>query len=361
MSAGTPLVNFVDFVRATSEKQIFGPNDILSEAAKHTYLFGDMISQYDADVTVQSGAKITDRVQLRAGTQFQFYQPNATFSPQIENLLTPIEINWRFAVDMWAWNEHEIELNGGGSGGEAQFIQFKKLKKSKQQGCTISMYNGMEDALWATPVNAQMEVATGTRPYSIPAFVTEDGLAPSGFTTVASVNPSTEANWRNQVSSYTPAQIDTTLVSAFEDMWLKLRFKSPKSGEAAFKDTNWKKFGIFTDRQGQKTYIRLTRESNDNPTPKNDVGWAISDPVFGGIPVRYIEALDDKAYATGQPRYFWLNFAYLFPVMHTRRYMQETDPIHGGQAQPWSWVIYRDAWYNLFCRSRKRQGIIVPA
>ncbi len=358
--AGKALVSFVDFVRSTSERKITSANDILSEAIKHTYLFGDMLKQYDSEVTVQSGSKITDKVQFKAGSQFGFYQPNEQFSPVIEDLLTPIECNWRFAKDAYAWTDHEIELNRA-SGSDDQFTQYVNLKKSKQQGAKISTYEGMENALWATANNASMEVATGTRPYSIPAFVTEDGLAPSGFTTVMGVNPATEANWRNQVSTYTPATIDTTLPTAFEDMWLKLRFKSPKAGDAAFKETNWKKFTITTDRQGQKTYIRLTREANDFPTPRNDIGWAVNNPKFGGIDVEYIEALDDKAYTTGQPRYFWLNFQYLLPIMHSRRYMFETDPINGGHRQPWSWVVYTDTWYNLFCRSRKRQGIVVPA
>jgi hypothetical protein len=40
--------------------------------------------------------------------------------------------------------------------------------------------------------------------------------------------------------------------------------------------------------------------------------------------------------------------------------MYETDPMNGGVGQPYTWVVYKDSWYNLFCRSRRRQGILVP-
>jgi hypothetical protein len=66
-------------------------------------------------------------------------------------------------------------------------------------------------------------------------------------------------------------------------------------------------------------------------------------------------------YTTGQPRYFFVNFEFLFPVYHGSATCMETDPINGGHQQPFSWVVYVDIWYNWFCRSRYRQGIVVPA
>jgi hypothetical protein len=360
--AGKALVNFADFVQATNERVLTPPSEILSEATKRTYLFGDMMNGYDADVVIQAGKKITDRLQMNAGSQFGFYHPNETFSPVIEDLLSDIEANWRFAKDAWAWTDQEIELNVGGATGDARYTQFKQLKRSKQQGCEISLYNGLDTALWATPDNAQMETSTGKRPYSIRAFITEDGLAPSGFTTVMGVNPSTESKWRNQVTNYDPSLIDVQLVPAFEDMWLRLKFKSPKRGSKSFKETDFRKFLIPTNLEGRKTYVRLTREANDNPVAagRGDLGWALSESDFGGISVEYIEELDNVGYAAGQPRYFWLNFLMLHPVMHGTRWMHETNPIHGGTAQPYSHVVYKDCWYNLFCRSRRRLGIVCP-
>lgn len=355
--SGKALASFADFVKATNERVLTPPKDIVSDAVLRTYTIADSLRGRGEDEVVQSGSEITDRIQLTTSSGFGFYDPNEQFSPTIEDVLTKIRCPWRFAKDYWAWTDHEIKLNEGD-----RLTQFKSLRNSKRQACTISLFNGMEAALWATPNNAQMESLTnaGGRPYSIRCFITEDGLAPSGFTTVMQVDPSTNSRWRNQVSTYTAGAIDTTLLSAFEDNWRKTKFESPETKDDYFKETKFRKMKITTNLDGLKTYFRLTRQSNDRNYPQNDLGYQTEDPVFGKVPVKWAEALDSVGYATGQPRYFWQNYEYMFPVFHAERYMYETDPINGGHTQPFSWVVYKDTWYNWFCRSRYRQGIIVP-
>lgn len=361
--AGKALVNFNDFVLATNERVLTPPDDIINEASKNTYLFGEMLNQYKSDTTIQGGKKITDRVQFSAGTQFGFYQPNEFFSPMLEDFLKNIEVNWRFAKNLWGWTDHEIELNVGDASGDARYIAFKRLKDSKRQACTVATYNGMEEALWATPDKSQMETATGKRPYSIRAFITEDGLGPwSGE--LMTKDPSLEPKWRNQVSTYTASLIDTQLIAKFEEMFMKLQFKSPKKGEKAFRENDMRRFLIATNTEGYLKYVQLTREANDNPiaggTKYTDLGWAITSRQFGGIDVERISELDNVGYAAGQPRFFFINLAMLGPIMHSRRYLYEEDPMRGGVGQPWTWVVYTDIWFNLFCRSRRRQGIVVP-
>jgi hypothetical protein len=353
--AGAAMVSFKDWVTATNERVVTGPDKIISDAVNNTYSVADMLRGRGVDEVVQSGSSLTDRIQLTSGTQFQFYGANDQFDVVIEDTLSKIKCNWRFAKDSWAWTDHEIELNEGD-----RFTQFKKLKSSKRQACFVSLYNGIENALWATPDSTAMESDTviGGRPFSIRAFITEDGLAPAGFTTVMGLDPAVNPRWRNQVSSYVTGALDSTLIAAMEDMWLKLDFQSPDTKEQYFQETKWKKFKIYTSREGRVKYTQLTRQSNDDAMP--DLGWAVQDPTFGNIPVRWVQPLDAVGYTTGQPRFFFCNFVYLYPIFHSKRYMWETDPIQGGSRQPFSWVVYKDTWYNLFCGSRWRQGIVVP-
>lgn len=357
--AGKALVSFADFLTATNERVIAAPKDIISDAVNNTYVLADMVKGKGADQVVQAGAFITDRLQLVAGSQFEFYQPNQQFQPVIEDTLSKIRADWRFAKDAWAWTDHELELNEGD-----RLVQFKSLRDSKRQASTVSLYNGMEAAMWATPDTTTMESSTGTRPYSIRAFVTENGNAPSGFTTIMGIDPTAigKSRWVNQVENYIAASMDSTLIPAFERMWADLKFERPDTKENYFRETKWNKFKIYTNTDGWANYVRLTRLSNDTAMKGNkpDLGYAVEDAMFGGIPVSRITALNGVGYSTGQPRFFWLNYEFLFPVFHSKRYMYETDPIFGGAAQPFSWVVYKDCWYNLFCRSRYRQGIVVP-
>lgn len=356
--AGAAMVQFQDWVKSTNERVVTPPEKIVNDAVLNTYTIADMLRGRGVDEVVQGGSKLTDRIQLLAGSQFGFYSPNEQFDTLIEDTLSKISVDWRFAKDSWSWTDHELLLNEGD-----RLVQFKKLRNSKRQACFVSLYNGMENALWATPDATTMESSTTLlgRPYSIRAFVTEDGLAPAGFTTLAGIDPSlaANANWRNQVSNYVLGALDSTLINAMEDMWLKLNFESPSSKDDYWKETKWRKFKIYTNREGRAKYTQLTRNSNDDARP--DLGWAVEDPTFGNVPVKWAVPLDAAGYATGQPRFFYLNFEYLFPVFHSQRYMWETDPIQGGSKQPFSWVVYKDTWYNLFPLSRKRQGIVVGA
>jgi len=355
--AGKALATFQDWVAATNERVLTPAKDIISDAVLRTYSIADALRGREESEVVQSGSEITDRIQLKAGTGFGFYDPNEQFSPVIEDILSKIRCPWRFAKDYWAWTDHEVKLNAGD-----RLIQWKSLRDSKRQGSRVSMYNGMEAAIWATPNNATMEslTVTGGRPYSLRCFITEDGKAPSGFTTVMQVSPDTESRWRNQVSNCLIANLDGTLVGAMEDMWRKVKFESPETRDAYFKETKFRKLKIWTNLDGWKTAVRLLRQTNDRNYPTNDLGYATEDPVFGRVPIKWAEAADAISYATGQPRYFFVNHEFLFPIFHAERHMWETDPINGGHTQPYSWVVYVDTWYNWFCRSRYRQGIIVP-
>lgn len=357
--AGKNLFSFADFVTATNEHVVTPPKDIISDAVLHTYAVKDMLRGKGESEVVKSGTKLTDRIQLQTGTQFGFYDPNEVFSPSIEDVLTKIESPWRFAKDCWGFTDHETMLNEGD-----RLVQYKSLRDSKRQASTISLYNGIENALWATPDTNTMESQTNTggRPYSIRAFVTEDGNAPSGFTTIQQVNPTTFPKWKNQVQNYAYASIDSTLPTALEALWRKCKFESPDNKDSYFKETKFNKFKVYTNLDGWQNYVRLTRNANDRAVSGGgpDLGFATENPVFGGIPVCWIEALDSVGYSTGQPRYFFLNYEFMYPVFHSERYMHETNPINGGVGQPYSWVVYKDCWYNLFCRSRYRQGIAVP-
>jgi len=355
--AGRALASFADFVAATDEKVLTAPKDILSDAVQRTYTIADALKGRGIDEVVQAGTEITDRIQLTAGTGFGFYDPNEQFTPIIEDNLTKIRCPWRFAKTYWAWTDQETILNSGD-----RYVQWKNLRDSKRQAAKVGMFNGLDAAIWTTPNAAQMESLTNTggRPYSIRAFITEDGLAPAGFTTVMQVNPTSNPRWRNQVSGYTAADIDGTLVSGMEELWRKVKFESPETREGYFKETKFRKMKIYTNLDGWKTAVRLLRQTNDRNYPVNDLGYATEDPVFGRIPIKWAEGLDAAGYATNQPRYFFVNFDYLFPVFQSTRYMYETNPINGGHTQPFSWVVYVDTWYNWFCRSRYRQGILVP-
>jgi hypothetical protein len=358
---------FNDFVKSTGPKVLKGPDQLLNDATKNTYLLGRMLKGGQAALSLQSGQKVIERIQLSDSGTFQFYDPNSDLDIQNVDVLRSIEAPWRFAVDHYSYTEQEVTLNSG----DPQ-TYYKNLLKSKRQACSTSMYNGMEEALWAAPSNAKMEAASATNgvPYSIPALITSNGLAPSGFNTLVGLDPSTETGWRNQTETYDPSnKVDPEvgLLHAMSRMFHKCRFVAPMGGmREYFENDRLQKMVICTNLDGRTLYERITRDSNDRLVPNNDAGWTAGVVVYNGIPVEYIAQLDTalvnsgSAITSGQPWFYYLNLEYLHPIFHTTQYMTEKEP-KSHPRQPFSYVVWKSTYYQLMPTSRRRQGLITPA
>lgn len=360
------LQSFDAFVKSTGPKILTGPDQILNDATKNTYTIGRMLRGSDAAKIIGSGNAIEDRVQLEDAGTFEFYNPNEDLDVQNVDTIEKIKADWRFATDHYSYTEQEVKLNSG----DAQ-TYYKNLLKSKRQGCKTSIYNGMEAALWTAPSNSDMEASSGKKPYSIPALVTRDGLAPTGFTTIHQLNPTNLTGWRNQTERYNPAAVadpDDGLLKAMRRMWHKVKFTAPTGGmKEYFESDRLQKMVIATNLDGIGVLERLTQDANDRLVPAADIGWVAGKVVFNGIPVDYINELDTatinsgSAIATGEPWFYFLNLMYLHPIFHRDEYMAEKEPMPAGPRQPFTRVVWTSIYYQLLMRSRRRQGLVSPA
>lgn len=364
------LVTFSDFLLATDEKVITPSGKILNEAVKNTYCLRDATKGRDDSEVFQGGSKLTDRIQLEDNGSFMFYEPNDEFNPTTVQVLTKISVNWRFAKSDYSFTDEEIILNEGDVD-----AQYKKLKKSYEQSAATAMFNGMEDAIWAFPSASSMEADAGKVAYSIPAFIDEIGTDHHwpGFTTIMTVDPATESRWRNKISRYNSADKfnqSTGIIAAMDTMFLEVQFESPDQSSEYFENDRLNRMKILTNLDGQVTYKQALRQQNDRLVSAQDPAY--NAPVYAGIPVKYISTLNTAlldqsvasttpaAWASGSPRYYFINFEYLYPVYNSKRYMTNIGPIPGGPKQPFSHVVYKNTYYNWFCRSRQRQGIVTP-
>lgn len=351
------LQAFNNFVRATGEKLKTSPDEIINDAVKNTYVLSRMLKGGGNADSVQSGTKITDRIMLRDAGTAVFYNPNEDMDIQNVDTLRTVEVPWRFMANHFSYTEQEINLNTGD-----QQTYYKNLLKVKRQQAVTDTHNFMEEAFWASPSNSDMEAATGTKPYSIRCFITADGLAPSGFTTLQTLSPTTESRWRNQFETYDHTDLtnpDSGMVNAFDTLFMKVRFQSPRSQQEYFTDDKFSKMMIATNRDGRAIYLRLTRDSNDRLVG-DDLGSHQSSLNYAGLPVEYIAQLDDAGWSDGQPRFLFINLGFLHPVWHATEYMKEKEPMRHPR-QPFTTVVWTSTYYNLFCMSRRRHGVILPA
>ena len=429
--AGTPADKFRDFMEVTGPAYLTGADTIINEAVERRYLWGDLVKGKER--AIQGGTEIRETLMTSDGATFQYYQPNETFSWQNPQVLDTVSADWRFAVDHLAWTDHEVELNAGaGLTNDALKVAYKRLKRAKEQRMVTSLVNGLEASLWTTPWGnvSEMESSSGKVPFSIPCFITENGKTIEGeykgytptsagaWTTVAGIDPDDQAVWGNQVVFYDKGKgandaatsqsyheyhidesaSDTThnvygLITAFDEMFLKLDFRPPSTSAEYFENASMNQQKIVCSRVGINEYKRALRDSNDRLVSMQDAAY--SAPAYSGIPLTYASSLDTAALYNSDAdaivdtyagrndasdvlhtalvggtefgdntidkgaRYYWINGEYMTPFVHSRRYMVKHDVMRHPN-QPFTNIQPTDTWWNLLASSRMRHGIVSP-
>lgn len=363
---------------------------MLNEAVKTTYSLPRFLKGKGIDKVIQSGERIKDDVMFDEARTFRNYKPNEEFTWTQPQVLTEMEIGWRFSIDHMSWTDHEITLNMNSGFSETYaMVQYKKLRKKIEQRMWTSIINGMEEKIWANAsgttngntTNGEMETIKGGEQYSIPAFISEDttNYHPFGWTTIMGIDPAEEERWRNQVQTYDFDDPEDAggdqqgLIDAFDAMLTDVGFMPPDFHNEHFEGayTNFRQ-SIFCSAGGLNQYKRLLRLSNDTLVRKQDASY--NRPQFDGVDLVRVGQLDtglldydnDGTAATTELnadtdgyRYWWSNGNYISPVWHNERYFFKKDPFFL-EKQPYTWVCPVDLWWNFFCQSRQRQGIVAP-
>ena len=390
---GSALSTFTDFVNATGPSFITGPDDVIMEAAKQSYLLGRFLKGQDRAKVLSGGSTIKDQVIFDEQNTAEYYDPNSTFTWTNPQVLTEWEARWKFLVDHMSWTDQEVELQGMSNySREARHQVYKRLKRSKEQRMWTSLINKMEDQLFQVPEVANMETSTGKQPYSIPAFVNEEtnglfggvalGAPGAAWTVVEGINPSTESGWVPQQIQYSSNAVSTganNIIAAFDNMFYSVKFVAPPTKEQYFEVSNLYSQFIACSKGGLNVYQRLMRDYQDTFITTSRQDPAFIRPQYAGIDLEYVTTLDTAALYSADtqasalvaenagatvaedtgPRYYWLNSQYLCPVFHTSRYM-EKHPAMRHPSQPFTTIAPVDCWMNLVARSRQRLGIVWP-
>mgnify|MGYP003133951293 CR=1 FL=1 len=358
--AGAALSLFTDFfTHDTGPAYFSGPDEIINDAQLRNY--ASIEAFFRTKKAVQGGATIKDVVLLDDPGTAATYLPGEAATVTNVQVGSTITVPWRFLRVYITWTEAEILLNEGGGGGRgAQFQQYKNLKRAKYQAAYTSLLTLLEKKMVAAASNADMEANTGQEPYSLLATLTTDGLAPTGFTTVQGINPSTKAKWRNQTANWTaatPYDTDNGIVAGFDEISQLVIFKRPPNAQQYFDSSEFRRHVIFTNREGRRLYMKALRANNDitRAGPQDE---AYGSPVFNNIPVVNNEGLDDAStFTAAQPGFLFINMNYLKMVFHRDKFMQVGTP-KAFPDKPDTMVVWIDTYCNLFNQSRQRHGYL---
>lgn len=382
--SGTPYQNFSTFMASTGPAFLTSAEDVINEAVKNTYTYPRLARGHSLQDMVQGGTQIQDTIFFSEKTTYERYDPNAEFEYSNPQTGTTWTVPWRFATANVSWTKHEIGLNTGQLSKKARFQQYKTLKRQKHQNLWTDICNSMDDELWAAPDYSAMEATAGKAPFSIPTYVNEytNGV-PNGWTgtNVMGIDTATQSSWVPGQLTYdgTADPFGTTaeIFGVFSKMMRSLKFdRLPKKPEYSDKTTS--PHFIACSLSGIVNYEHALRVNQDEF--RGGGGGQDPDygsPMFRGVPLDYISALDTAAVYDGAgsdgifynesgggvntgPRFYFLNGEYLRNVVHADNYCVMSDPFSPSK-QPWTKVQVFDQWNNLVCRSRQRHGLVSPA
>jgi len=375
----TSLSDFSDFMTATDQTVLSGPGDLVNEAVERSYLFRELMKGKPNTEVLQGGKTITDQIMFDEENTYNQVSPNEVFVWQNPQVLDSWSINWRFGLDHMSFTDQEIELQvPAGLTRQARGRIYKEIKAVKERRLVTSMINGLEAELFAAPNNAQMEAASGKKPYSIPFMINEEtsGLT-TGVTTKQGLDPTTYTKWVPQQEgwAYGSALTDTPnnpIITAFDNMYLDHSFDTLPGYESQSEPRSNATM-IVCSKLGLNYYKEALRYGNDTWVSAGRQDPHYGKPMYADIPLVYASQLDtatyidnsgtfvDESTAAGPdgPRYFWINRKYWKPVFHTRRYMYK-HPVRVHPNQPSTHVQVVDCWHNYVTTSLQRHGIVFP-
>lgn len=355
---------------------------------------------YDTEGFLTRG-KSADRVV--GGGQYFAFQLLLSLTPRAQNMgiltsttpaITETGVNasayWRILGTHIAWDDRVRALNAGGSvGTEGGFQTFKRMAQMDMQEMWTDYQNKVDDNLWAPAVFAEMEGATGTQPYSLPAILNEftDGLVPStaggtaSWTAMYGVPSSTSgfSNFAPQRFGYSNVNVSAplNLISRFDLAFFKLAFKAPPTNQQYFDDTSGllpAQMFIACSPEGAAKLKAHCRDAQSDWSNKHD-GYGGRE-TYAGVPVVPVGKLTSAAiFPTGAsgaystelvttnsnagPRYHLINANDIDVVKHNEYDMKVT----GTQDQygnPSRKAIFYETMHNMIARKRRTSGIIYP-
>jgi hypothetical protein len=254
---------------------------------------------------------------------------------------------FRHVTHNWGINRTEIAMNRAGPN------RILELIKVRRKAAMIALVEKMEKAFWQCPAAADEESPHGVAYWivkSSTAYTTNDGFnggAPSGYTTVGGINPTTYSRWKNWAAPYTDvskADLITKLDAAMD-----LTEFTPPVDMPTYNEGD--SYELLTTRSVRKSLKDIAESQNDN------LGFDL-DPAQGKVryrrtPVTWVKVLDSD---TDAPLY-GINWGEFFVATLRGEWMVDTsfDKLPN---QPKMSVVHTDSTFNYATFNRRRHFVL---
>lgn len=357
-------INLADWLNITREERANTRKNVWNNATlRHYFHLSRMFTS--AEENFQSGDQLVDFVRFSEVGNGGFYNPVARFSHVTRDTTKKVTVYWAFYHNSYEFIREAAALN------DKQGIALAKYTMTQEQRCEEDSLADIERALWALPNANTMESATiddsnHRRPYSIPCFITRDGLVPSSsnggiasgssaWTTLQGLNPSTiGTGYQNQSDTYDtsdPFSDTVGIIPMMDRLHLACKFDKPDV-LVKYEESKRMKQVIATTRAGVTNYIIALRSVNDQMAMVNDP--AIKGPQSYGTPVQPNDVLDTHGWTANRPDYLYVDLSVLKPFKNPALDDEVvTGPSHD---HPNKTLVHQFKAYNMICHDRRSLG-----
>jgi hypothetical protein len=209
------------------------------------------------------------------------------------NNLKECKVPWSIQTTNYCYDQREHGLQGGSM---TEILNILDVKESE-------MYLGWAEAMEGWMFTCPSAADNDPQPlYGIPYWLVKNssttpgfnGLAPSGYTTVANLNPTTYQVHRNWTFVYSELTRDDFVEKVIEALMKTSFMAAPNVQWTGTNKPLWQMYGRYATISALK---KLQEQRNDNLGP--DVGWMQGELVIKGVPLTWASALDGGRDGTG--------------------------------------------------------------
>jgi len=345
---------FAELYLATRPRRVTKDRIVANATASRNQLFAEIIRGTPAKQMLQDGESIFDFVRLDKASTVEDYLPYEDENTTEMSVLSKIQAPWRLVRNGFNIAGEQLELESS----ESSWVRILENHRAADEQ---ALYEAMEGKLFAEhDANAESKGTFEGKPwYSIFSYVTDNGLAPSGSTTVLGQSPSTKTDWRNFANSVSMGTFDANIFNAFYQARQNLNWNIP-SPKDWVENTTFRNMNIITTEAAERLYANYLDNKSNRFRETDDSAASIGRPKFFNIPIRGYASLDAKISAGTwtYDKFLWLDWTYLHFVFHTKHFMNPEKP----KMDPNKTNVTRfisTTWGNLFCPLRNRLGITV--
>lgn len=297
----------------------------------------------------ESGKALTFNRILDHNNSARFVGLGATDEVNIPDVMGTGEMPWRHMTWNYGMEFREPLMQAGA----AKIVDLIVTRRTASRGSAIIK---LEQKFWRVPAVSDTADIHGVPHWIVKSNTAAtsanndgfNGTAPSGYTTVAGINPTTDTRWRNYATQYTAVTKDD-LVRKWRRMAEYTDFEplvedipQPNTGDD---------YGFYTNYAVLGTLTEILEAQNENLG--SDVAPMEGKVVFKRAPVVFVKELDLD---TTNPVYS-INWGVFGAKGLKGAWMKEFVETHVANRHTMS-AVHTDCTFNVFCTDRRRLGVL---